>query len=198
MKKSLMYSLLGCCAVANSAEAFEVTASGQVSRMAVAPDDAEGDEVQFQDIGFSGSRFRFTGTQPLGDFKVGFRYEIQLQSNPSFSATGGGQTDGGNDDSLDNRIQDIWFSGSFGKIALGKGDGASNGSTEADLSGTALTRTIHEMASISRRDLFSQCLVFKYQVFLHRILIDICKRKNLLGARSCGIKDQVRCRRFHE
>ena len=48
MKKSLMYSLLGCCAVANSAEAFEVTASGQVSRMAVAPDDAEGDEVQFR------------------------------------------------------------------------------------------------------------------------------------------------------
>ena len=139
MKKSLMYTLLGCCAVANSAEAFEVTASGQISRMAVAPDDAEGDEIQFQDIGWSGSRFRFTGTQPLGDFKVGFRYEIQLQSNPSFSATGGGQTNGGNDDFLDNRLQDIWFSGSFGQIALGKGDGASNGATEADISGTALS-----------------------------------------------------------
>ena len=61
-----------------------------------------------------------------------------------------------------------------------------------------LARTIHEMAGISRRDLFSQCLVFKYQVFLQRILIDICKRKKLLGARSRGIKDQARCRRFRE
>lgn len=140
MKKSLMYTVLGCFAAVTSAEAFEVTASGQISRMAVAPDDAEGDEIQFQDIGWSGSRFRFTGTQPVGDsFKLGFRYEVQLQSNPSFTATGGGQTDGGNDDFLDNRLQDIWFSGSFGKIALGKGDGASNGATEADLSGTALS-----------------------------------------------------------
>ena len=73
-----MYSLLGCCAVANSAEAFDVTASGQVSRMAVAPDDAEGDEVQFQDIGFSGSRFRFTGTQPLVISRLvfGMRYSF--------------------------------------------------------------------------------------------------------------------------
>ena len=44
------------------AHAIEFKASGQVSRMIVAPDDAVGDEIQFQDIGFSGSRFRFTGT----------------------------------------------------------------------------------------------------------------------------------------
>ena len=35
----------------------------------------------------------------------------------------------------------------------------------------SLARTIHEMASISRRDLFSQCLVFKYQVFLRPLLL---------------------------
>ena len=140
MKKSLIYTALGCLVAASPAAAFEVTASGQISRMAVAPDDAEGDEIQFQDIGWSGSRFRFTGTQDVhSNYKLGFRYEIQLQSNPSFAATGGGQTNGGNDDFLDNRLQDIWFSGSFGKIALGKGDGASNGSTESDLSGTALS-----------------------------------------------------------
>ena len=66
-----------------------------------------------------------------------------------------------------------------------------------------LARTIHEMASVSRRDLFSQCLVFKYQVFLRPLflltwLIDIRKRKKLLGARSCGINDKVRCRQFRE
>ena len=140
MKKSLMYAAVGCFVVTGSAQALDVTLSGQISRMVVLPDDAEGDEIQFQDIGWSGSRFRFIGTQDINEaYKLGFRYEVQLQSNPSFSSTGGGQTNGGNDDFLDNRIQDIWFSGSFGKIALGKGDGASNGSTESDLSGTALS-----------------------------------------------------------
>jgi len=135
-----MCAFLGCFAAAGTAEAVEFKLSGQISRMAVLPDDAEGDEIQFQDIGWSGSRFRFVGSQPVGDnFEVGFRYELQFQSNPSFLSSGGSQTDGGNDDFLDNRLQDIYFSGSFGKIALGKGDGASNGSTEADLSGTALS-----------------------------------------------------------
>ena len=67
---------------------------------------------------------------------------------------------------------------------------------------SGLARTIHEMASISRRDLFSQCLVLKYQVFLRPLflltwLIDICKRKNLLVAQLWN-KDQARCRRFRE
>ncbi len=141
MNKSVVFSILGSSLVMLSpAQAIEFKLSGQVSRMLVAPDDAQGDEIQFQDIGWSGTRFRFTGEQSLNSgYAVGFRLEQQLQSNPSFSASGGGQTDGGNDDFIDNRYQDIYVSGSFGKVALGKGDGASNGATEADLSGTALS-----------------------------------------------------------
>lgn len=140
MKKLFMYSVIGCFVAVGPAQAIEFKLSGQVSRMAVAPNDADGDDIQFQDIGWSGTRFRFTGSQELGGGqKVGFRLEQQIQSNPSFQATGGGQNDGGNDDFIDNRYQDIWFSGAFGKVALGKGDGASNGATEADLSGTALS-----------------------------------------------------------
>ncbi len=140
MKKSFICTTMWCFVAAGPVLAFEVNVSGQVSRMAVAPDDAEGDEIQFQDIGWSGTRFRFIGTRELSSgLKLGFRIEQQFQSNPSFLATGGGQTDGGNDDFLDNRFQDIWVSGTFGKVALGKGDGASNGSTEADLSGTVLS-----------------------------------------------------------
>lgn len=123
-----------------SAHAVEFKLSGQVSRMVVAPDDASGNEIQHQDIGWSGTRFRFTGEQDLGNgTKVGFRLEQQLQSNPSFLSDGAGQVDGGNDDFIDNRYQDIFWQGGFGKIAIGKGDGASNGATEADLSGTVLS-----------------------------------------------------------
>lgn len=141
MNKPVMLSIVGgSLFLLNTAYAIDFTLSGQVSRMMVLPDDAQGDEVQFQDIGWSGTRFRITGEQKLDSgYSVGFRLEEQLQSNPSFSTSGGGQTDGGNDDFIDNRYQDIYVSGSFGKVALGKGDGASNGSTEADLSGTALS-----------------------------------------------------------
>ncbi len=124
---------------ASLAQAIEFKASGQVSRMIVAPDDAVGDEIQFQDIGWSGSRFRFTGSQELDNgMEVGFRLEQQFQANAS-SYTSGGDHVKNTADKTDNRYQDIYFSGGFGKVAIGKGDGAGNGGTEVDLSGTALS-----------------------------------------------------------
>jgi predicted porin len=141
LKKSLVVAVIaGSMVFTTAAQAIEFKISGQVSRMIVMPDDALGDEIQFQDIGWSGSRWRITGSQEFNDgMKAGFRLEQQIQSNSSSSTDGGAQVDGGNDDAIDNRYQDIWFSGDFGKIAIGKGDGAANGSTEADLSGTALS-----------------------------------------------------------
>jgi len=119
-----------------AAQAFEAKISGQVSRMVVLPDDAVGDEIQYQDIGFSGSRFRFTGSEEMDNgIKVGFRFEIQARNNNA--GTNGAQL-GQNGDNQDNRYQDVYFSGGFGKISFGKGDGASNGSTEVDMSGTSL------------------------------------------------------------
>ena len=122
--------------LAPAAQAFEAKISGQVSRMVVAPDDAVGDELQYQDIGWSGSRFRFTGSDEMDNgYKWGYRFEIQARNNNA--GTDGSQL-GNNGDNQDNRYQDIYFSGGFGKISFGKGDGAANGSTEVDMSGTSL------------------------------------------------------------
>ncbi|MDH3762108.1 MAG: porin [Gammaproteobacteria bacterium] len=122
--------------VPGAAQAFEAKLSGQVSRMVVLPDDAVGDEIQHQDIGWSGSRFRFTGSEEADNgLTWGFRFEIQARNNNA--GTDGGQLSN-NGDNQDNRYQDLYLSGDFGKISFGKGDGASNGSTEVDLSGTAL------------------------------------------------------------
>jgi predicted porin len=123
--------------LAPTAQAFEAKISGQISRMVVAPDDAAGDEIQYVDIGWSGSRFRFTGSEEMDNgIKVGFRFEIQARENSAGASNGGTLGDTG--DNQDNRYQDIYFSGNFGKISFGKGDGAANGSTEVDMSGTAL------------------------------------------------------------
>ena len=123
--------------LAPAAQAFEAKISGQVSRMVVLPDDAAGDEIQYVDIGWSGSRFRFTGSEEMDNgVKVGFRFEIQARENSAGASNGGTLGDTGDDQ--DNRYQDVYFSGNFGKISFGKGDGAANGSTEVDMSGTAL------------------------------------------------------------
>ena len=134
--KVLMTAIASSMIFAPAAEAFEAKISGQVSRMVVAPDDAVGNEVQHQDIGWSGSRFRFTGTEEADNgLTWGFRFEIQARNNNP--GTDGGQLEN-NGDNQDNRYQDLYLSGDFGKLSFGKGDGASNGGTEVDMSGTAL------------------------------------------------------------
>ena len=134
--KMALAVIAGSMILAPAAQAFESNISGQVSRMMVSPDDAVGDEIQYQDIGWSGSRFRFTGSEDMKNgMKVGFRFEIQARNNNA--GTDGAQL-ANNGDNQDNRYQDLYFSGDFGKISFGKGDGAANGSTEVDLSGTAL------------------------------------------------------------
>ncbi len=139
MKRCAVLAAVGTSTLIANAHAIEFKFSGQVSRMIVAPDDALGSDLQHQDIGFSGSRFRITGEEELaGGYTVGFRLEQQLESNPSFAASGGNQTDGGNDDFIDNRYQDLYVKSAYGKLSMGKGDGAANGGTEADLSGTVL------------------------------------------------------------
>ncbi len=134
--KIAMFVIASSMILAPTAQAFEAKISGQVSRMVVAPDDAVGDEIQHQDIGWSGSRFRFTGSEEADNgLTWGFRFEIQARNNAAGSD--GGQL-GNSGDNQDNRYQDLYLSGNFGKISFGKGDGASNGSTEVDMSGTAL------------------------------------------------------------
>ena len=136
-KTILVTAIASALALPGVAQAFEAKLSGQVSRMMVLPDDAAGDEIQHQDIGWSGSRFRFTGSETSDSgIEYGFRFEIQARNN---RPNGNGATLANTGDNQDNRYQDLYFSGGFGKVSFGKGDGASNGSTEVDMSGTALS-----------------------------------------------------------
>ncbi len=121
---------------ATSAQAVDFTVSGQVSRAILFPDDAAGSEVQHVDNNASGSRIRVKAKQDIGNgMKMGARYELQLQENKGNAVNGGSLKEEANS-TLDVRYSDIWVSGGFGKLSLGKGDGASNGTTEMDMSGT--------------------------------------------------------------
>jgi predicted porin len=117
-----------------AAHAVKYKLSGQINRAITFSDDGATSSVQFVDNISSGTRWRMTGSEDIGNgMKVGFNWEWQNSSNPSSAATIKGPAGG---DSQSMRKAEVWFSGRWGKLSVGQGDGAGNGTTEMDLSGT--------------------------------------------------------------
>jgi hypothetical protein len=128
-----------------SAAAFEFTLSGQVNRLIMSVDNGKESGVVNADNSVSGTRVRVKGHGDVGnDITAGIYYEYQLQSNPSDKITAdeldsdGVGGDVGAGDNFSNRNANLWFKGNFGKVTLGQGSGAADGSTEADKSGTTV------------------------------------------------------------
>jgi predicted porin len=128
-----------------SVQAVEVTVSGQVNRLIMNVDNGSENGVVHADNSVSGTRWRFAGEGELDNgMTAGLLYEIQLQSNPSDKITAGGlDSDGdvgnlGGGDNFSNRQANVWMKGNFGKVTIGQGSGAADGSAEVDDSGTTV------------------------------------------------------------
>ncbi len=128
-----------------SAAAIEFDFSGQVNRLIMNVDNGEEDGTVHADNSVSGTRIRIKGQGELNEDTIaGLYWEYQLQSNPTSRITEdsldsdgiGGDVGDGDDFSL--RHGNVWFKGNFGKVTLGQGSGAADGSTEADKSGTTV------------------------------------------------------------
>lgn len=105
-----------------SSHAFDWKISGQVNQAVLFGGDV--DDTTVVDNNSSGSRFRIKGSKDIAPgLKAGFRYELQDQDNNSSSLA--------DRENTDVRYSDIWLNGSFGKLSLGKGDGAADGTFEA-------------------------------------------------------------------
>lgn len=132
---------LGCgslLAFAGTAQALEAKISGHLNRAVMFADDGERNETFFVDNENSSSRFRFTGSEEiLPGIKAGILWEMEFVSQNSDDVAIGRRDAGGEFD-LNERHQDIFFQGAFGKFSLGQGAGAADGSAERDLSGTAI------------------------------------------------------------
>ena len=123
---------------------------GQVSRALLFADDGTQSKWFHVDNEASGTRFGFTGTgQAMPGLRAGFRIELDLQSNESqrvnFSGTGPISNFPGHDEDVGGfaeRHMDGWLEGSWGRFNLGQGDGAANGASESDLSGTGIANGI--------------------------------------------------------
>lgn len=119
-----------------AAQATDVELSGQVNRLIMFVDNGVEDGIVHADNDVSGTRYRFKAKTDLGNgTTAGIYFENQRQSNPSSSITEATlDSDNGNTDTL--RHGNVWFKGGWGKLTLGQGNGAANGSAEADKSGT--------------------------------------------------------------
>lgn len=108
-----------------ASQAFEAKLSGQVNSAVLFGGDV--DDTEVVDNNASGSRFRFKASEEIGGgMKAGMRLEFQIQDNKS-----GNLTDSLSDGTGETRYSDVWVSGNWGKLGIGKGDGAANGTFEA-------------------------------------------------------------------
>ena len=143
MKKIAQFSLiswvLAAAVILSIAPAYAIdfTISGQVNRAALYADDGDSAEWFFVDNDNSSTRFRFRGSNEFENgWKVGFLWEVEMQSNASNKVSMDDDSDT-TDVHFDERHMDIWIE-KWGTLRLGQGDTATNGTSEVDLSGTAV------------------------------------------------------------
>ena len=138
-----------------SASAVEFSISGQVSRLIMDVDNGQESGLVHADNSVSGTRWRIVGEGQLDNgMTAGLLYENQLQSNPSSEVTAasldndgvGGNVGGGDYFSL--RFANVWVKGEFGKITLGQGSGAADGTAETDHSGTTVIQYVGASADL--------------------------------------------------
>ena len=102
----------------------------------MAVDDGEDTETYFVDNTNSSSRFRFSAIGELTDtIEAGALFEVEFESNPGSSVSRENPNVAGE---LQERHVQVFFRGNFGEVFLGQGDGAANGITHIDLSGTGV------------------------------------------------------------
>jgi predicted porin len=140
LKPTLLSSAVaaGLAATTMPAHALTLGISGQINKTIGYIDNGDESAIGFFDNSISGSRFRFTGEEDIGGgLKVGGVWEWQWSNSPTSSATfnSAGKFDESSA-SLSDRKTELYFAGKWGKVSLGKGDGAANGTAEVDLSGT--------------------------------------------------------------
>ena len=121
-KKALTAAIAGALAAPMAAQAVDFTISGHVARALVIVDSDGGTRAQEKDSGTTGSRIRVVGS---GEMMDGMTAGVKLE----YGAGGNGGS------SLSMRYADLHFAGEFGKISIGHGDDAGEGSVYSDKSG---------------------------------------------------------------
>lgn len=121
-----------------SAHAVEFKISGQINRAVLWGENGADNDLFFVDNDNSSTRFRFTGSNDFDHgFSVGINWEVEMQSNAS-NKVDIDDNDDVTDIHFDERKIEFWIHHAYGKLWLGQGSTASDGTAEVDLSGTTV------------------------------------------------------------
>jgi hypothetical protein len=124
--------------IISPANAVDFKISGQINRAGMYADDGDTAKWFFVDNDNSSTRFRFTGANDFEhDWKVGIVWEVEMQSDASNKVHMGDDGSDFGDVNFDERKMEFWIE-KWGRLWLGQGDTASNGTSEIDLSGTTV------------------------------------------------------------
>jgi predicted porin len=120
----------GLAAATMPVHALSLGISGQINKQLSSVDNGNESALAVMDNSNSGSRFRFTGEEDIGGgLKVGGVWEWQWQNTPSSGSefNAAGQIEETSATGLQDRKTELYFAAKWGKVSLGKGDGAGNG-----------------------------------------------------------------------
>ena len=125
--------------VLSGASNVHLSLSGQVNRGVLFVDDGNQTEILHVDNDNSSTRFRMIGSADYNeDISIGSVIEVQFESNSTANINIDGTTTGGNNSFTERKLELYFDHKRFGRLWLGQGDTASNGSSEVDLSGTGV------------------------------------------------------------
>lgn len=117
----------------------KLSVSGQVNRGVLFVDSGDKDDVFHVDNDNSSTRIRFIGTGAFDeDITVGTQIEVQMESNSTASISLDQDSSAGPNTFTERKLELYADSKRFGRLWVGQGDTASNGSSEVDLSGTSV------------------------------------------------------------
>ena len=135
-RKLIAAAVSSALALPMAAQAIDFNVSGHVNR-ALVLEDQDGNpkdgELQNKDSNASASRFRFTGSEDLGNgLTAGVQMELAVLSNDSGTTRA---KDGEGLSGTGTRHANVYLGTPGGKITLGKGSSATDGMTNARLGG---------------------------------------------------------------
>ncbi|WP_210396185.1 porin [Motiliproteus sediminis] len=114
----------------------DVKFSGHINRAVMFFDDGEESQVRHVDNDASSTRFRINGSTTVDTTTVGVNIELQAESQSTAVTNQDKSASDGFD--VGERILEFTVADSWGKLSVGQGSTATDGTSEKDLSGTAL------------------------------------------------------------
>jgi hypothetical protein len=134
----IVLALAAAMLIISPAQAVDFAISGQINRAALYADDGNTAKWFFVDVDNSSTRFRFTGSNEFDHgWKVGILWEVQFESNSSADVNmEDSNTEVSPNNFTERKLE--WWVEKWGRLWMGQGDMASNGTSEVDLSGTTV------------------------------------------------------------